>query len=216
MSGTRAERKDMTRRKILDHSRRMVIEGGPEALTIAPLMSALGLTHGGFYAHFASREDLLNHVVGEMCSSALSGFETATDRESAQRALERYIDAYLSLKHRDSKESGCPLASLSRAIPKLTDTAKRSYADAYQARTRTIADLLRRSGSKDVAALSQSLVAELVGALSIARALGDTKQSAGLLAAARNKMKARIRDAVINNGSAPGVIQEPVPNDAFR
>ena len=197
MPGTRAERKDMTRRKILDHGRRMVIEGGPEALTIAPLMSALGLTHGGFYAHFASREDLLNDVVGGMCSSALSVLEAVTDRESPQRALERYIDAYLSPKHRDSKESGCPLAFLSRDIPELSDTAQKSYGDAYQAITRTIADLLRRSGSKDVAALSQSLVAELVGALSIARALGDRKQSARLLAAARNKMKARIQDAVI-------------------
>jgi TetR/AcrR family transcriptional regulator, transcriptional repressor for nem operon len=198
MPGIRAERKDLTRRKILDHARRMVMEGGPEALTIAPLMSALGLTHGGFYAHFASREDLLNHVVGEMCSGNLSEFETATDGESAQRALERYFDAYLSLKHRDSKESGCPLASLSRDIPKLSDTAKRSYADAYQAMARTIANLLRRSGSEDVTALSQSLVAELVGALSIARALGDTRQSAGLLSAVRKKMKARIQTAAIS------------------
>jgi len=93
-------------------------------------MSALGLTHGGFYAHFASREDLLNHVVGEMCSSALSGFETLQIESPAQRVSNG--NDLIFPKARDSKESGCPLASLSRAIPKLTDTAKRSYADAYQ------------------------------------------------------------------------------------
>jgi TetR/AcrR family transcriptional regulator, transcriptional repressor for nem operon len=204
MCETRSEKKDMTRRKILDHGRRMVIEGGPEALTIAPLMSALGLTHGGFYAHFASRGDLLNNVVGEMCSGPY-GFEMVADRDAPQRSLERYIDAYLSPPHRDSKESGCPLAYLSGDIPKLSNTAKTHYAAAHQALTRWIADMLRRSGSEDVAALSQSLVAELVGALSIARALGNTKQSAAVLVAARNQMKARIQDAVTNKGSSPSM-----------
>jgi len=196
VASRRAEQKDETRRRILDHAQKVVMEGGSDALTIAPLMSALGLTHGGFYAHFASREDLLDQVVGAMCSIVLNGLARNKDVDEPLKSLERYIDGYLSLKHRDSSTWGCPLAYLSHDIPKLSKKAKSDYAEAHRRLTLEVAFLLRRAKATDVGPLSRSLVAELVGALSIARALGDGKESESVLSAARSKMKARLRASI--------------------
>src|SRR5215217_1833227 len=89
------------RHRILDAASRLFREKGFDAVSVAEVMKAAGLTHGGFYGHFRSKDDLIAHAIRHA-----EGSQSATDDIGA------WIDAYLSTPHRDHPELGCPTAAL--------------------------------------------------------------------------------------------------------
>ena len=104
--------KQKSHRRILDAAARLFRERGIEATSVADVMKAAGMTHGGFYRHFDSKEDLvaaaIHHAVDDVVSE-LEGAETPADRSKARDA---YIRRYLSADHVFDLGQGCPLASL--------------------------------------------------------------------------------------------------------
>lgn len=101
------------RRRVVETASRLFREQGTH-VSVAELMKASGLTHGGFYKQFASKEALVDeataHAFGELARLRADGLEQqAGRRDAAQRAL---IDTYLSVEHRDSPAQGCPAAAL--------------------------------------------------------------------------------------------------------
>lgn len=90
------------RARILEAAGRLFREKGFEAVTVAEVMKAAGLTHGGFYGHFASKDDLVAQALSHALEASLG--KTADPRA--------FIDDYLSAKHRDNPGSGCPTAGL--------------------------------------------------------------------------------------------------------
>lgn len=90
------------RRKILDAASRLFRERGFEAVTVAEVMKAAGLTHGGFYGHFKSKDDLIAQTLAHVLPADAS----------AEVNLARYAAAYLAPRHRDDLSGGCPTAGL--------------------------------------------------------------------------------------------------------
>jgi len=115
-----ADHKDKTRAAIVEAAAERIRAGGFEALGVASIMAEAGLTHGGFYAHFPSRDALLAAAVSRLFDKAC---ETVArfEEKHGDAALERYVDFYLSPRHRDDVTSGCPIPSLAgearRAAP---------------------------------------------------------------------------------------------------
>jgi TetR/AcrR family transcriptional repressor of nem operon len=163
-------------------------EQGVEGIGVADLMKEAGLTHGGFYRHFASREDL----VAEAIEHALRDGAQAVDAIARlKRApLASLVDAYLSAAHRDNLATSCAVTTLAGDVARASNRARTAYTSQVglylELLTRLIAGKKAKRG-KAIAALST-----LVGAVSMARAVNDEKLSREILKSAADELKAQL------------------------
>jgi TetR/AcrR family transcriptional repressor of nem operon len=185
------EHKQRTRTKVLDAAANAIRNAGPDRVGVAGVMAEAGLTHGGFYAHFASKDDLVAAAIAHMFEQSLARVRHETEGRSAADGLVAYIDFYLSRKHRDARGSGCPIAALSSDLPRLSDAARAEFADGVQRLTTTLGGSLAELGHADAETQARSCVAELIGALSLARIAPDAKRSDAILAASKQQLKRR-------------------------
>src|SRR6267143_280777 len=94
-----------THAKLVRLAGRVLREKGPQNLAVAELMQAAGLTHGGFYAHFKSKDALLVEALESVFEESHQNFQRVTDGLPPRRALARYIDTYVAPAHRDSRSA---------------------------------------------------------------------------------------------------------------
>lgn len=179
-----------TRRRILDEAARVMRETGTEGIGVAALMKRVGLTHGGFYAHFTSREELVEEVLKHMFAEAdtLKPAESVT--QPAQQ-LADFIDSYLSEAHRNAPAQGCPLAALVSEVAHLPQPTRQIFAQGFNAMHAGLAQILRELELPDAEALASSMLAEMVGALALARACPDAEQASQMLQRSRDALKLR-------------------------
>ena len=102
--------------RILDAASRLFRERGIEATSVSDVMKAAGLTHGGFYRHFESKEALVSAAFSAAVEDVLSGVEAASDGPQRLAAQAAYIASYLSGEHVTDRGQGCPLAALGSEI----------------------------------------------------------------------------------------------------
>ena len=103
------DQKQATRQRILEAAGRRFKADGIDGAGVAAVMADAGLTNGAFYAHFASKEDLVAHVLADQLRAQRQRFDT---QPSDRTGLEAIIRAYLSPEHRDQLADGCPSAAL--------------------------------------------------------------------------------------------------------
>ena len=191
--GTSQAAKAATHDRILDIAAARIRRDGIDGLTVAELMKEAGLTHGGFYRHFDSRE----HLIAEAAQRALtqgSAWTIASGKLGGQRGYTALIDGYLSTWHRDHPEAGCGVAGVAADVARAGDPARASYTRQVQECLAVLADL---TGKPDRQAAEREAVltlSTLVGAISMARAVDDTDLSQQLLASAAAALKERIPD----------------------
>jgi len=187
-----ADHKDETRKRVLKAAATAIREEGPFKVGVAQVMSRAGLTHGGFYAHFASKEDMVAEGIGRMFEEARRRFDwEVRPGRGPGEALAAYIDFYLSAEHRDTRAAGCPLPFLAADAPRLPGPARERYAAGVAGLTARLVERLALLGRPDPAADARSLLSEMVGALSLARADPDPARSDMILATSRAALKAR-------------------------
>src|SRR5215468_10383146 len=104
--------KERTRARVLAQAAAAIRSKGIKRVGVAEIMAGAGLTHGGFYAHFASKDDLVAAAIPQMFDEAMAAFEHQTAGKAPSAALAAYVDSYLSPRHRDAQATGCPLAAL--------------------------------------------------------------------------------------------------------
>jgi TetR/AcrR family transcriptional repressor of nem operon len=180
---TTSSRKEVTHERIVAAAARASRRSGYDGTGVADIMKEVGLTHGGFYAHFASREAMLAEAAdraGAESVAELTRVAAAAPPHEARRAL---IRSYLSKEHVDGVESGCPIAALGSEMPRQAPKVRR----AATRRIKEAIDLVARHslGRGKPGAYEHALVtvATMVGALVLARAVDDPKLSAALRAA---------------------------------
>ena len=186
------DHKQQTRGKVLDAAARTIRASGPDRIGVASVMAEAGLTHGGFYAHFSSKDDLVIAAIGHMFEQSAARLRRETEGRGPVEGLAAYVDFYLSARHRDARASGCPIAALASDLPRLTDPARAIFADGLRRLTAALGERISALGRLDADAEARSLVAELVGALSLARIEPDRKQSDAILSASRRLVKERL------------------------
>jgi TetR/AcrR family transcriptional repressor of nem operon len=194
-----------TRRRVVDIAARRFRSEGVDAVGVASLMADAGLTHGGFYAHFASKEIL----VKEALSAALASFPPAgADAADAAAPLDlrAYIDAYLSPAHRDRAANGCAIAALAPEIARRPRTTRAAFArQAARLIDRVAAALPGGGASGDRLVAAYGLLAQMMGSLQISRIVLDKTLSDRLLTAGRADA---LRRAGLDR-AAPGGVKEP-------
>jgi len=186
-----AEHKGKTRDRVLAEAARALRAVGPDRLAIADVMRAAGLTVGGFYAHFRSKDDLMAHAI----KRAVDEFDGVVDAAPAEvPAAERFgrlVRFYLSRQHRDAPESGCPLPGLASRVHAMGEDARRHYAAGFGRLSGRVERLLTAAGVANAAAAASSVTAEMIGALTLSRATMDPDQSDAILRRSRDAILAR-------------------------
>jgi len=180
--------KARVRDRILDEAAAALRAGGTEGLSVANLMKRAGLTHGGFYAHFENRDDLVAHAIDRMFQDSAAMLQRYLGEADDLEAL---IDYYLSEQAMRRHDRGCPLPWLAGEAPRMPDAARARFQAGISAMEQAIANALVRRGHDDTDAglLATSLVAEMVGAMALARAYGDGHRAIATLDAARSVIR---------------------------
>src|SRR5512139_2100561 len=187
------DHKQKTREKVLKAAAKAIRTEGPHRVGVAGVMRNAGLTHGGFYAHFESKDDLVAAAIGQMFEQSRTRFLSEVKDYPPARALNAYVEFYLSPGHRDARASGCPIPALAADLPRLDRAARTRFAEGVAALTRAVAGRIEQLGQHaEPEALARSVVAEMVGALSLARAEPDEQKSNQMLADSRAMVKQRL------------------------
>ncbi|MGA0600176.1 TetR/AcrR family transcriptional regulator [Caulobacter sp. KR2-114] len=187
-----AEHKQKTRERVLKEAAKAIRAQGPHKVGVAEVMAKAGLTHGGFYAHFASKDDFIAAAIGQMFVEGQERLSQALDKGSPREALESYIDFYLSPAHRDSRSSGCPLPFLSTDAPRLAAPSRERFALGVERLTAGLAGPLAALGHPDAFEEAGSVLSEMVGAVTLARAEPDPTKSDFILARSRASIRRRL------------------------
>jgi TetR/AcrR family transcriptional regulator, transcriptional repressor for nem operon len=187
-----AGHKDRTRARVLKEAAKAIRAEGPHRIGVAGVMAEAGLTHGGFYAHFASKDELVVAAMAQMFDEAVANFERLTGGKPPALALRTYVDSYLSVKHKDARDSGCPLSSLAADLPRLDPPAREVFALGLSRLSGALANLLFALKGGDCEPLALSALAEMVGALALARGVDDPRQSKVILKHSRDLLKVRL------------------------
>jgi TetR/AcrR family transcriptional repressor of nem operon len=165
------------RRMIVTAASRLFREHGFDGVGVDAIMKEAGLTHGGFYGHFKSKDELAAEAVREALARG-------TERMSRYTDLESYVAAYLSERHCADRADGCGLAALGADVPREGRGVRRAITDFVASRLESIAALFKGSAAgrrkRAIATLSG-----LVGALTLARAVEDKALAREILATAR-------------------------------
>jgi TetR/AcrR family transcriptional repressor of nem operon len=186
------EHRQRTREKVVRAAAVAIRKHGPDRIGVAGLMAKAGLTHGGFYAHFRSKDELVAEAISYMFDDRYAVFRKGMEDVEPAQGLAAYIDRYLTVRHRDQPEKGCPLPSLSGDLARMPTAARKRFEDGTRRLTDSIADALRAMKRPHPDALAASVLAEMVGAMAIARAVSNDERSEQILEATRDSIKARI------------------------
>ena len=151
------------RRRILDAAGRLFRAKGFDSVTVAEVMNAAGLTHGGFYGHFSSKDDLIAQTLAHV-------LKAQPDSKSDLRA---FIDAYLSPRHRDNVAKGCPTAGLAAEARHQSPAARAAMTEGVRAQIDRMSKELPGSRAADKRRAAIGSWAAMVGAVILARAIED-------------------------------------------
>jgi TetR/AcrR family transcriptional repressor of nem operon len=168
--------------RILDVATRLFRERGIDGIGVAELMKAAGLTHGGFYGHFKSKEDLVAQACARAVLRMRQNWTNVIDQAPGD-PLEALAATYLTPKHRDGAGRGCPMAALGSEIARQAPPVRRAFTEEL----RPFLDYLSRNvqGNSNNLRRQKALAtyAGLVGALIVSRAVDDPDLSNEILSA---------------------------------
>jgi len=172
------EHKQATRQRIIETAGRRFKSDGIDGSGVATLMADAGLTNGAFYAHFASKDDLVTTVVADQLRAQCEGLSALAP---GRAGIEQYLRSYLSVEHRDSREDGCPSAALLDEIDRSSDATKQAYTEGQLALVDDIAARLAPHDPQSVRVIVLGVVAMAIGTLQLSRALTDRQLADAIL-----------------------------------
>jgi len=177
-----------TRRRIVEMAARELREKGIQATGLADVMAAAGLTHGGFYRHFGSKDQLVTEACGQGMESLVEKAEAASSRCGGKSTFEAIVGSYLDPKHRDDRADGCPLAGLGSELARSTEETRAAVSIGLLRLVGLLTKQSRRR--KREAAKSDALfaVSALVGAVTLSRIVIDPQLSTAILSATKNHL----------------------------
>jgi TetR/AcrR family transcriptional repressor of nem operon len=175
-----------TRRKIVAEAARAFKSNGIHATGVAEIMSAIGLTHGGFYRHFESKEQL----VAEACSASMDLLIEAAQSaaSSSDEAFLKHLEKLLSAQYRDEHSIGCPLVAMGSEIARADIDTKRAVSDGFRQLVEVIDRRHKLTGGKSVRDEAIFTLCSMIGAVTMARVMDDPELGEKILAIARKRL----------------------------
>ena len=182
-------KKEVTHERILDAAARAIRRSGFEGVGVADVMKEAGLTHGGFYAHFESREAMLAEALSRAGSRGAASLAKRIEggRKQGATTLRAMVEGYLSEAHLSGTEFGCPVAALASEMPRQSPELREASVRRVQSLVERVQQALPESGAREQAMV---IASTMVGALQLARVLGANAKGKAMLTAAREALLA--------------------------
>lgn len=180
-----------TSARIIDKAAVCIRERGIESIKVAELMEAVGLTHGGFYLHFRSRKELINQAFASAMGQSVEAWHRMVDRAEAGRGLSTIVNTYLSNQHLSDLGNGCALPTLSAEVPRQDGAVKKSFLAGLEEMVSILTDQMPGS-RKDAHRDALAILALMVGAISLARAVNHDGLAAEILTTGRQAALSKV------------------------
>lgn len=209
-----------TRRRILEAAALAFREKGVSETGVDEVMRRAGLTHGGFYAHFQDKTELVAEACAAAFDAAVPNLERIAAAPTPAARARLLIDSYLGARHRDNRGSGCVVVAVGADMVRLRGAARAGYARGFTRHLERLAAALRlcEDPKTNFERVSQ-LMSSLVGALLFARAIDDPAQSDAMLSAMRRLLRTQFCVAGVASGTprevpvaAPAVVRGAGPD----
>jgi TetR/AcrR family transcriptional repressor of nem operon len=158
-------------RRILEKAAEAIRAHGIEGVGVAQMMEAAGLTHGGFYAHFPSKDALVADAFAYACEQSAGVLEKFAAEASPDERLRAVAEAYLTVGHAQHPERGCPISAVGPDLVRGDGPGREACADAVRQRLEWLEDLAPGKTKEERRRLAAGTYATMLGALFVARAL---------------------------------------------
>jgi TetR/AcrR family transcriptional repressor of nem operon len=185
------EHKQETHARIVRKASIRLREKGAHGIGVADLMKEAGLTHGGFYAHFDSRDALVVEAFVYAMDRSLEHWRKLADDTPPEKRLTTIIETYLSPTHRDDPGHGCAITSLGAEIARESPKTRRAFANKMDQLIELIADQIQDMPPKAARKQATSLLATMMGTLVLSRIAGSGELSDEVLQAGKEAALAR-------------------------
>jgi TetR/AcrR family transcriptional repressor of nem operon len=176
-----------TRSRIVEEASYGLRQAGAQGMSVSDLMKLAGLTHGGFYAYFESREALMIEAFAAAMDRTMSQWRNHMDGIQAEERFDAFVEAYLRPGHRDDRAGGCVLPALGADIARSSQKARRAFARKLDEMIDLIATLLPGKPAQ-TRQIATGALATMMGTIALARAVGDKKLSDEILGAGRRAL----------------------------
>ena len=190
------EHKVETHARIVKKASARLREKGAHGIGVADLMKDAGLTHGGFYSHFDSREALVIEAFTHAMDRSIENWRKVAGKKSPAQRLEMVVNQYLTPLHRDAPGQGCAVPSLGADIARENPKTRKAFAAKLDEMIGMMAENFPDSGPKTARKQAMASLSTMVGALLMARIAGNGDMSEAILSAGR--------DAALASGWAAG------------
>jgi TetR/AcrR family transcriptional repressor of nem operon len=182
-----------TRERIVKAASAQFAADGISDAALARVMAAAGLTHGGFYRHFASKDQLALEACSQTVLSLIASLESLINGKPREQALGLLVGRYVSRAHRDEPRTGCPLAALGSELARRDTGTRHAAMEGFLQLSRLIASHLETVPSRKRAEMSMAIVSAMVGAIILARIAPDSRTSDSVLVATRDYIIQSVR-----------------------
>lgn len=179
-----AQHKAQTHERVVKKAAEQFRRRGLQGIGIAKLMGALGLTHGGFYAHFDNKSELVAAAARKIFQEAIAQIEAAAAAAPKGRELTAIISDYLSAGHRDTTQ-GCLLPSLAGEIARQPQTVRKALTQAFDEYANKISKYMPGPSDEERRSQARLLFSGMAGTMMVARAVSDRQLSNTMLAQGR-------------------------------
>jgi TetR/AcrR family transcriptional repressor of nem operon len=169
------DHKGATRDRILESASSAIRERGVAGVGVKEVMDAAGLTHGGFYAHFGSKEELLAEAFAWACRQSGPVMDEAANKAAPDKKLLAVAEAYLTASHARHPERGCPIAAVGPEVVRGEGPARDTLGEVVRKRLAWLEDLATGKSKEERRRKAAGTYATMLGALFVARALGDAE-----------------------------------------
>jgi TetR/AcrR family transcriptional regulator, transcriptional repressor for nem operon len=177
------EHKEETHRKVVEAASRRFRKDGIEATGVVDLMADVGLTHGGFYAHFPSKETLVKEALAAASLKSRERLQREIDkaRDEGRDPLESFVRSYLTALHRDRPDRGCSVAALGSEIARHPRKTREAFTEGLEKTLDIIASTLPASVTAQRKEKAYAIFSTMIGSLQLSRAVSDATMSQSVI-----------------------------------
>lgn len=184
------EHKERTHRRIVKSASRQLRKRGLNGPAVATLMKASGLTHGGFYKHFSSRDDLVVEAVEESLRELTQTLTDAAKHSGSRDGWKALVTTYLSLERCDRAEIGCPIAALAPDIARTAPAMKQRISAAILKFRAELIPLMPGKTFEEKSSNFLTIITSMVGTIALARTMPELAVRQTILNSVRDRLLA--------------------------
>lgn len=177
-----------TRHRIVESAAQEVRRNGINATGLADVMAAAGLTHGGFYRHFQSKDQLVAEACAVAMESIVAKAKAAACQGDGKAGLEAIIESYLATNHRDDRSGGCPLAGLGSELARADDETRAAISAGFLRFVELLTKHARHRKREQAKSDALFTLSAMVGAVTLSRITTDPDLSKAILSGTKRHL----------------------------